>query len=105
MTSGVPTDALYTVNEVAARLHLTPRYVHGLVRSGKLRCVQVTERKRAFTEEQIQQFIESRTIPSPNVSVDKGRKTALPSAAKKGGLNSIGDSTRAQLREEVLSWR
>jgi excisionase family DNA binding protein len=56
-------NPLMNTEQVAAYLHLNVKAVHELVRSGKLGCVQVTPKKRGFTREQVQEFIESRTIP------------------------------------------
>ena len=56
---------LMKVEDVAELLGLTPKYIHHLVRQGELGCVQMSHRKRLFTQEQVDQFIRSRSIPTP----------------------------------------
>ena len=91
---------LMDAKDVAKILKIAPKTVHKLVRRGKLGCVQVTAKERRFTEEQMREYIESRTIERP---VD--RKSPKPvDFPRKGGKKSFGCS-RTSLREEMRSWR
>jgi excisionase family DNA binding protein len=98
---------LLTPEKAAEYLGVKVKTLHGLVREGKLACVQVTPRDRKFTEAQLQEFIESRTIPMPKVVVDTKAPERLP-FPRKGGVQpkSTGDflSERAKMRSEVRSW-
>jgi len=102
-------EELLTVKDAAARLHLTVKTIHRLVREGALECVQVTPRRRLFTEDQIKRFIESRTIKPPR-QVDSKARPRLPwepKPAKKGGENHSdlrGVAARRKLREEMAQW-
>jgi excisionase family DNA binding protein len=99
---------LLTTEQVALRLHVDPRTVHRWVREKRISCVQVSSKQRAFTEEQIQEFVRCRTVQKPNpvVSVDRNRGPVLPSASKRGGQGrkSQDASLRAELRREIRSW-
>jgi excisionase family DNA binding protein len=91
---------LLSARDVAEILGISAKTVNKLVREAKLGCVQVTEKERRFTEEQVEGFIESRTIERP---VD--RKSPKPlDFPRKGGKKSFGCS-RTSLREEMRSWR
>jgi len=98
---------LLTPEKAAQYLGIKVKTLHQLVREGKLACVQVTARDRKFTEAQIQEFIESRTIPTPKI-VDRKTPHTLPFPRKGGDKQkSTGDflSERARMREELRSWR
>jgi excisionase family DNA binding protein len=87
--------------DVATRLKVSVKTIHKLVREGKLSCVQVTGRERRFTDEQVQEYIRSRTIPS---RVDKKPHGPVSSRPRKGGEKSFGD-IGVDLREEMKQWR
>ena len=78
---------LYTMQEVSDRLKLSRDYLNRLIRERKLACVPVTRNKKLFTEEQIQEFIESRTLrlPEPAKRVDTTRRDPISSPRKGGG--------------------
>ena len=94
---------LKSPDEVALILQITAKSVHKLVREGKLSCVQVTARKRCFTDEQVQEYIRSRTIPT---RVDKKPRGPVSSRPRRGGEagKSVGVSGKG-LREEMRRWR
>ena len=101
---------LYTMQEVSDRLKLSRDYLNRLIRERKLACVPVTRNKKLFTEEQIQQFIESRTLrlPEPAKRVDTNRHDPISSPRKGGGRTCGLESKRlvgAKLMEEIRSWR
>jgi DNA-binding transcriptional MerR regulator len=121
----------YSAEEVAARLRVSPRRIHALVRSGQLACVQVTPRTRIFTEDQIASFERARTVsafptPIPATApkiVDNRASRVAPSRATpsnkratrerraerheavSGVKSNKGSSNRAQILEEMRSWR
>jgi len=53
---------LMNAQDVALILKIAPKTVHKLVRRGKLGCVRVTEKDRRFTREQVQAYIDFRTV-------------------------------------------
>ena len=69
---------LKSPDEVARILQITAKSVHKLVREGKLSCVQVTARKRCFTDEQVQEYIRSRTVPTRVDKSPHGRRIISP---------------------------
>lgn len=52
---------LLTATEVGEMLGISARTVNRLARTGKLGCVQLTDRDRKFTTELVQEFIEAET--------------------------------------------
>lgn len=95
-------ESLLTAKDVAARFMVSVKTVHKLVREGRLSCVQVTSRERRFTEEQIQEFIQSQT---KSIRVDKKPQRALSSPTKKGGVKSSGVNSRQALLQEMRECR
>lgn len=96
-------DKLLTVEEVGEILDLSTKTVHALVRAGELSCVQVTAKKRLFSETQLQDFLRSREKKARKKAVDKRLWNRIP-CPQKGGAKSVGCS-RTDLREEMRSWR
>jgi len=92
---------LMDAQDVALILKIAPKTVHKLVRRGKLGCVQVTEKDRRFTREQVQAYIDSQSV---TVRFDKKSPRPVRSTPPKGGEKSVGFS-RTDLREEMRSWR
>ncbi len=91
--------ALLTAKGVATILGISTKTVHKLAREKKLACVQITPRERRFTPEQLQQFIESRSL---GVRVDKKAPQPVSSPPKKGGVKSSGVSG-TDLAKEIRS--
>jgi excisionase family DNA binding protein len=92
---------LLSAKDVAEILGISAKTVNKLVREGKLGCVQVTANERRFTEEQIGEYIESR---SSKVQIDTRTSDRVKSAAPKGGEKSYGDS-RTSLLKEMSLWQ
>ncbi len=96
---------LLEVATVAQELGIRPSQVHKLVRSGRLRAVQITARKRMIDVADLNYFIEaSKTKP-----VDLRNTTAVISASTKGGTEQPRRTGRLprtpeQLRKEMKSW-
>ncbi|AFM23347.1 helix-turn-helix domain-containing protein [Desulfomonile tiedjei] len=57
---------LMDVKDIAKILKIAPKTVHKLVREGKLGCVQVTDKDRRFTREQVQTHIASQSVYVPS---------------------------------------
>jgi len=100
-----PLTRLLTPKEVATYLRISESEVHRLVRSGRLNCVQVTPRKRVFTTEQLDQFIQdqSRQSSRPKTLIDT---PGFPPVGyqREGGDSERTDVSRASLRKEMMSW-
>ncbi len=92
---------LMDAQDVALILKIAPETVHKLVRKGKLGCVQVTEKDRRFTREQVQAYTDSRSI---DVRIDRPRAKAVKLPPPKGGEKSLGVS-RTSLQKEMSRWR
>ncbi|AFM27734.1 helix-turn-helix domain-containing protein [Desulfomonile tiedjei] len=91
---------LLSPKEVADILGISVKTVHKLVRDQRLACVQVTSKEKRFTQEQVQEFVRSRTIERP---ID--RKDLRPvNFPRKGGEKSLGFA-RTALKQEMQSWR
>jgi excisionase family DNA binding protein len=92
---------LLSASDVAEILGISVKTVNKLVREAELGCVQVTPKERRFTEEQIRDYIESR---SSKVQIDIRTPDRVKSAAPKGGEKSYGDS-RTSLLKEMSLWQ
>jgi excisionase family DNA binding protein len=92
---------LLSARHVAEILGISAKTVNKLVREAKLGCVQVTAKERRFTEEQIWDYIESRTT---KIQIDRTKPDRVKSAAPKGGEKSLGFSRRS-LMEEMRQWQ
>ncbi len=92
---------LLSAEETAQVLCCTVKTIHRKVREGELGCIQVSEKKRMFTEDQIQDFIDSRTIEP---IIDRNSSVRVSSEPRKGGEKSFRFS-RTSLREEMRSWQ
>jgi excisionase family DNA binding protein len=101
LQSESPIQRLLTAKDVAEILGIAVKTVHKLVREAKFGCVQVTAKERRFTEQQIQEYIESRSI---TVRIDKPKQDRVKSNAPKGGKKSLGFSRRS-LIEEMRQWQ
>jgi len=93
---------LLSAREVAEILGISVKTVNKLVREAKLGCVQVTAKERRFTEDQIREYIESR---SSKVQIDTRTSDRVKSAAPKGGEKSSRVFNRADLLKEIRSWQ
>jgi Helix-turn-helix domain len=92
---------LLDAEEAAQALSCTVKTIHRKVRAGELGCVQISEKKRMFTADQIQDFIDSKTIEP---IIDRNSSVRVSSEPRKGGEKSFGCS-RTSLREEMRSWQ
>ena len=88
--------------DAAQLLGICKKTVHKLVRENKLACVQITARERRFTEDQIRDFIISKTIERP---IDRRGRGHVESRPLKGGEKSLRDSDKADLWKEIRSWQ
>jgi excisionase family DNA binding protein len=91
--------ALLNCKEVAQILGIKPKTVNKLVRDGQLACVQVTPKERRFSQAQVQEYIEAKTVER---IVDKKNRKPL-NFLQKGGDKQIGVSG-TNLRKEMRSW-
>jgi|SRR5271157_2443553 len=97
---------LLSAKDVAEILGISVKRVNKLVRETKLGCVQVTAKERRFTEDQIRDYIESR---SSKVQIDRTKTERVKSAAPKGGDKQNHDGEKAKdswasLRKEMSLW-
>jgi excisionase family DNA binding protein len=96
---------LMTPEDVAVLLSVDRRNVLRWVREGKLDYVKLSPKHLRFTEAQVQEFIQSKTISKPKpVDNSKPRRLASHPRKKEGGEKSSGDSSRA-IRKEIRSWQ
>jgi excisionase family DNA binding protein len=92
---------LLSTEEAARTLCCTVKTIHKKVREGELGCVQLSEKKRMFKPEQLQSFIDSKTVEPV---IDRKNSVRVSSEPKKGGERSFGES-RADLQKEIRSWQ
>lgn len=66
---------LYTISEVAQKLHKSETSVGRWMKDGKLEYIQVSPRRRLVSETHMMNFLDRRTIKSPVKLVDRESKT------------------------------
>jgi excisionase family DNA binding protein len=93
---------LLSASEVAKILRISKKTVNKLAREGRLGCVQVTSKERRFTEQQIREYIESRSL---TVRIDTRIPDRVKSMLPKGGAKSSRVFDRANLLKEIRSWQ
>ncbi len=98
---GIGIARLLSPADVAGITGISVKTVNKLVREGKLGCVQVTGKERRFTEEQVREYIESR---SSKVRIDRRIPDRVKSATPKGGEKSL-EFSRRSLIEEMRQWQ
>jgi excisionase family DNA binding protein len=98
----IPISRLMSAIDVAAILRISTKTVNKLAREGKLGCVQVTAKERRFSEEQVREYIESR---SSKVQIDTKTPVRVRSSPPKGGEKSSRVFNRADLLKEIRSWQ
>ncbi len=100
--------SLLTVDEAAQILRVSPRYVNELVRKKRLQCIQYSPKRRFFTTELLESYIQSVTLNEPK-KVDISTADPLPYPPKGGEpqrSKSQGEEmTGAQLRKEMRKWQ
>jgi excisionase family DNA binding protein len=64
-------EKLYTVAEIADRLHKSEISVSRWMRSGELEYIRVSERRRLVSENQLEEFLNKRISKSPKKRVDQ----------------------------------
>jgi excisionase family DNA binding protein len=62
---------LYTIGEVADKLHKSEISISRWMRDGKLEYIQVSERRRLVSESQLEEFLNQRTVAAPKKRVDR----------------------------------
>ncbi len=96
---------LITPKAAAEMLNISVKTLQKLCREGKLGFVQVDGKRRMFTVEHLQRYVESRTVEPRLAKSAPGR---VSSPVKRGGDERAKKSlrtSRASLREEMKSWR
>jgi excisionase family DNA binding protein len=63
-------ENLYTIGEVADKLHKSEISISRLIRTGKLGFIEVSERRRLVSESQLLEFLNKRTIAPPKNRID-----------------------------------
>ena len=79
-------EELFTIGEIADKLHKSELSISRWMRDGKLEYVQVSERRRLVSENQLEEFLNKRTIKSPKKRVDR--------------TTTIDDSSSSSLKTE-----
>jgi len=79
-------EKLYTIGEIAEKLHKSEISISRYMKDGKIEFIQVSERRRLVSENQLEEFLNKRTITQPKKRVDR--------------IITIDDSSRSSLTTE-----
>jgi len=86
---------LLTSKEVADLLCISVRDVRALCRAGEIRFVRVTQRKRRFRQEHLEEYVNRKPTPPRATAVDKSPCRPARAAAK---------TDKASLVKEMAAW-
>ncbi|MGO8879343.1 MAG: helix-turn-helix domain-containing protein [Desulfomonilaceae bacterium] len=88
--------------EAASELGISKKTLHRLCREGRIAYVEINDKERRFRPDQIQEYIERRTVPA-RIGCSAPSKV---NSHRKGGRKkkSVRDS-RADLRKEMSQWQ
>jgi len=95
---------LLTPDTVAEYLGISVRDIHALVRRGQLNCIQIDSKRRRFTEEQVSEYLQARTILRPK-GIDENASKRLRSPREGGNKRNRHKDSAKALREEMRSWQ
>ena len=63
-------ENLYTISEVADKLHKSEISISRYMKDGKLAFIEVSERRRLVSESQLGEFLNKRTLAPPKNRID-----------------------------------
>ena len=63
-------ENLYTISEVADKLHKSEISISRYMKDGKLAFIEVSERRRLVSESQLAEFLNKRTLAPPKNRID-----------------------------------
>ena len=64
-------ENLYTIGEVADKLHKSEISISRYMRDGKLAYIEVSERRRLVSESQLVEYLNKRIIAAPKNRIDR----------------------------------
>lgn len=92
-------ETLYTISEVAEKLHKSEISISRWIRDGKLSYIQVSERRRLISESQLSEFLAKRVVIAPKRIDNKFKKLDdLPNCSLK---IENGDLDVKSLKKEI----
>jgi len=101
---------IYSVGEVSELLQISKKEVHRLVREERLSCIEITNRRRRFTQEHIDLFLAEATRKSRRPKrLEKSERSLLPlpkqQAHTEGGVSGSTQVSPRALHKEMRNWR
>lgn len=93
-------ENLYTIGEVADKLHKSEISISRLMKAGKLAYIEVSERRRLVSESQLVEFLNKRTIAPPKNRVDR-KITIDDSSGSSLTTGNEGKLAVKSLRKEI----
>ena len=96
---------LFTSQEAAQRLKISVRHLHSLCRNQEIEFISLGKKDRRFTTEQLERFLNSRTVfrPEPSRVIDKNASRRLPSRPRKGVTEKTEGLGSSNLVKEIKS--
>jgi excisionase family DNA binding protein len=102
---------LLTIEEVAQRFGVKPRFVRGLMSRNEIEYIRLGPRTIKFTEAALQDYLVKKTIPVPKIAIDDSQYSSLKLAVKQNrSLKSKNETVKGDYsvglsRELKDSWR
>ena len=96
-------DELYTIRQVAEKLHKSEQSIARWIKDGKLPYTQVSERRRLINEIDLKEFLDTRRIAAPTKRIDKS-DTHIAFSPKRS-LTTEKGRAETNVRIPKIDWR
>jgi hypothetical protein len=95
-------DELYTIRQIADKLHKSEQSVSRWLRDGKLEYIQISERSRVVSESILEDFLDARRIAAPKrIDISYSRNASSP----KRSLTTEEGRANTNVRIPKIDWR
>ncbi|MHB8204797.1 MAG: helix-turn-helix domain-containing protein [Desulfomonilaceae bacterium] len=102
-------ETMYSITQLATRLHVCELTISRWIKSGKLDCVELSPRRRLIPESSVTRFLDSKIIRPPQKVLDPDARSAKHSQNRSLAIEDEGDEREIslnQLRKEISQlWR
>ena len=98
-------DVVYSrriIAKCSRLLGISKKTLHRLCREGRIAYVEINDKERRFRPDQIQEYIERRTVPA---RIDCSAPSKVNSPRKGGRKKKSVKDSRADLRKEMSQWQ
>lgn len=92
-------ETMFTVTQLAARLHVCELTISRWIKSGKLDYVELSPRRRLISESAIQRFLDSKIVAPPQKALDPDARSAKHSQNRSLAIEDAGEMNVKSFKE------